>query len=89
MSVVVKFNPPSELTSNITAEGLDKVTARIGIINDLITADPDLTNEKKEIVKYRLLKDELKKYVNINVIDEIIREVKLDKGATSAGGEEL
>lgn len=89
VSVVVKFNPPSELTSNITAEGLDKVTARIGIINDLITADPDLTDKKKEIVKYRLLKDELKKYVNIDVIDEIIREIKLDKGATSAGGEEL
>jgi hypothetical protein len=88
LEVSISIDPPGELSSNVTSESMDKVTAQLDMYDRLIDNDPDLSDE---IVKAKLKRDiayiELSPYIDTSLIKSQKDRINLIGNLSNEGGE--
>ena len=88
LEVSISIDPPGELSSNVTSENMDKVTAQLDMYDRLIDNDPDLSDE---IVKAKLKRDIantlLSPYIDTSLIKSQKDRINLLGNLSNEGGE--
>lgn len=83
LEVTVSIDPPGELSSNVTSESMDKVTAQLDMFDRLIDNDPSIDEMVKAKLKTNIATISLSPYIDTDLIKKekqnIILNGNLDK----------
>ena len=87
LEVTVSIDPPGELSSNVTSESMDKVTAQLDMFDRLIDNDPDITDEMvKAKLKTNIATRLLSPYIDTDLIKKEEENIILNGNLNKEGG---
>ena len=78
LSIEVEFSRPKEIDENTAIEALDKVQRVYESYETIINANPEYTEEVKNLVKFKLSKKLLEDYLDMNILEELKERAEVE-----------